>query len=77
VRLTRRDRLFLFAPLALLLAGWLVLPALLGLLATFTTYSPFAIGVHFSGLANYAAVIRDPLFGSAACRGWSVPSRAE
>ena len=66
MRLTGRDRLFLFAPLTLLLAGWLVLPALLGLLATFTTYSPFAISVHFSRLANYAAVIRDPLFGSAA-----------
>jgi len=66
VRLTRRDRLFLFAPLALLLAGWLVLPALLGLLATFSTYSPFATSVQFSGLANYAAVVRDPLFGAAA-----------
>jgi len=66
VRLTRRDRLVLFAPLALLLAGWLVLPALLGLLATFSTYSPFATSVQFSGLANYAAVVRDPLFGAAA-----------
>jgi len=66
VRLTRRDRLVLFAPLALLLAGWLVLPALLGLLATLSTYSPFATSVQFSGLANYAAVVRDPLFGAAA-----------
>jgi multiple sugar transport system permease protein len=66
VRLSGRDRLFLFAPLALLLAGWLVLPALLGLLATFSTYSPFATSVQFSGLANYAAVVRDPLFVAAA-----------
>jgi multiple sugar transport system permease protein len=66
VRLTRRDRLVLFAPLALLLAGWLVLPALLGLLATFSTYSPFATSVQFSGLANYAAVVQDPLFVAAA-----------
>ena len=66
MRLTRHDRVFLFAPLALLLAGWLVLPALLGLLATFSTYSPFATSVQFSGLANYAAVVRDPLFGAAA-----------
>jgi len=66
VRLTGHDRLLLFAPLTLLLAGWLVLPALLGLLATFTTYSPFATSVLFSGLANYAAVVRDPLFGAAA-----------
>ena len=66
MRLTGRDRLVLFAPLALLLAGWLVLPALLGLLATFTTYSPFSTSVHFSALANYVAVVRDPLFGAAA-----------
>ena len=66
MRLTRRDRLVLFAPLALLLAGWLVLPALLGLLATFSTYSPFATSVQFSGLANYVAVVRDPLFVAAA-----------
>jgi multiple sugar transport system permease protein len=66
VRLTRRDRLVLCAPLALLLGGWLVIPAMLGLLATFTTYSPFSTSTHFSGLANYAAVVRDPLFGAAA-----------
>lgn len=66
MRLSGRDRLVLFAPLALLLAGWLVIPALLGLLATFTTYSPFTTDVHFSGLANYTAVARDPLFGAAA-----------
>lgn len=65
MRLSGRDRLVLFAPLALLLAGWLVIPALLGLLATLTTYSPFTTSVQFSGLANYAAVVRDPQFGSA------------
>src|SRR5712664_3938047 len=41
MRLTRRDRLILFAPAAVLLAGWLILPAVLGLLASFTDYSPF------------------------------------
>jgi len=65
VRLTRRDRIILFAPLALLLGGWLVLPAGLGLFATFTTYSPFTTSVRFSGLANYAAVVQDPQFGAA------------
>jgi len=66
VRLTRRDRLVLFTPLALLLGGWLVTPALVGLLATFTSYSPVTASVRFSGLANYAAVVHDPAFGAAA-----------
>jgi multiple sugar transport system permease protein len=65
MKLTRRDRIVLFAPLTALLAGWLVLPAVLGLFATFTTYSPFTTTVRFSGLANYAAVIRDQQFGAA------------
>jgi len=64
VRLTRRDRLVLFAPLAVLLSGWLGLPALLGLLATFTNYSPFATSVHFAGLKNYVAVVKDLEFGA-------------
>jgi len=65
LRLTRRDRTVLFAPLAVLLGGWLVVPAVLGLVATFTTYSPFTTTVRFSGFANYAAVVQDPQFGAA------------
>jgi multiple sugar transport system permease protein len=65
VRLTRRDRIVLFAPLAVLLGGWLVLPAVLGLFATFTTYSPFTTTIQLAGFANYAAVVQDPQFGSA------------
>jgi multiple sugar transport system permease protein len=65
VRLTRRDRIVLFAPLAALIGGWLVLPAVLGFFATFTTYSPFTTSVRFASLANYAAVLQDPQFGAA------------
>jgi multiple sugar transport system permease protein len=65
MRLTRRDRLVLFAPAAVLLTGWLILPAVLGLLASFTDYSPFRQAVHLSGLNNYAAVLRDGIFTSA------------
>jgi multiple sugar transport system permease protein len=65
MRLSRRDRVILFAPAAVLLAGWLILPAVLGLLASFTNYSPFAPAVHLSGLNNYAAVLRDHLFTAA------------
>ena len=52
----------LFAPLVVLLDGWLVLPAILGLLASFTTYSPLTTTIRFSGLANYAVVLGDPQF---------------
>jgi multiple sugar transport system permease protein len=65
MRLTRRDRLFLFAPLAVLLTGWLVLPALLGLFATFSSYSPFATSIHFTGFSNFLSVIEDRQFGAA------------
>jgi multiple sugar transport system permease protein len=65
VKLTRRDRTILFAPLVVLLGGWLVLPAVLGLFATFTTYSPFTTTVRPSGISNFAAVAGDPQFGAA------------
>jgi len=65
VRLTRRDRLLLFAPLAILLGGWLVIPALVGLGATLTTYSPLTTAVAFAGWRNYTDVLHDPQFGEA------------
>lgn len=66
MRLTRRDRLILFAPLAVLLGGWLIVPALVGLVTSFTTYSPLTTTVAFAGWQNYAGVLRDPQFGEAA-----------
>ena len=65
MRLTGRNRLCLFAPLAVLLTGGLGLPALLGLFATFTTYSPFATSIHFAGFSNFLSVIEDRQFGAA------------
>ena len=65
MRLSRRDRVILFAPAALLLTGWLILPAVLGLLASLTDYSPFAQAVHLTGLTNYATVLSDHLFTAA------------
>jgi len=65
MRLTRRDRVVLFAPAIALLSLGLALPALLGLAATFTTYAPFGAPLQFSGLANYAAVFSDPAFAAA------------
>lgn len=66
MRLSRRDRLLLLAPLAILLLGFLVGPAFLGLAATLTTYSPLTTEVRFTGFANYAAVLRDPQFAASA-----------
>jgi len=65
LRLSRRDQILLFLPLTLLLGGWLVLPALVGLFATLTTYSPFVTEVRFLGLANYTVVVQDSQFGVA------------
>jgi len=59
MRLTLRQRALLFAPVAILLGGWLVLPALLGLLSTLTTYAPGARPLRITGFANAAAVITD------------------
>ena len=39
---------------------------MLGLLATFTTYSPFVTATRFVALANYAGVLQDPEFAAAA-----------
>jgi len=65
VRLTRRDRLVLLAPLAILLGGWLLVPALVGLAATLTTYSPLSTTVAFVGGQNYGRVIADPQYRAA------------
>lgn len=65
MRLTRRDRLVLLAPLAILLGGWLLVPALVGLAATLTTYSPLSTTVAFVGGQNYGRVIADPQYRAA------------
>jgi len=66
LRLTSRERAILLAPLAVLLGGWLVGPALFGLGATFTDYSPFTTTVRWVGFTNFASVLRDPQFAEAA-----------
>jgi len=65
VRLTHRDHILLFAPLAILIGGWLIIPALVGLSATLTTYSPLTTAVAFVGWQNYSDVLHDPQFGEA------------
>src|SRR5438046_6156769 len=65
VRLTRVERLVLVGPLAIVLAIWLVLPALLGLAATFTDYAPVEPSVHWVGLRNFAQILADRTFAGA------------
>lgn len=58
--LAHRQRLFLLAPLLLSLLPFLVLPAVLGFLSSFTDYAPAKPHVHFVGFQNYADVLGDP-----------------
>lgn len=65
MRLSRRERIVLLAPLGILLTGGLIGPGLIGLLATLTTYSPFTPSVRFVGLGNFSKVLGDPQFTTA------------
>lgn len=62
--LTRRERYYLLAPLALVLLPFLVWPAVSGLFYSFTSYSPGQIHIQWVGLENYLAVARDKDFQS-------------
>ncbi len=59
-------RLLLFAPLAIVLGPFLLWPALLGLVTSFTNYAPGQPAVRGVGLANYMAVLGDGEFRTAA-----------
>lgn len=62
--LTRRQRILLFVPLALLLIPFLILPALFGFVTSFTNYAPFQPGqlVLFVGLDNFLRIVQDDTF---------------
>jgi multiple sugar transport system permease protein len=63
--LTTRERLVLFAPLVIVLSVWLLIPALLGLIATFTDYAPTVLSVRWVGLHNFATILGDRSFAAA------------
>ena len=63
--LTRRQRVLLLSPLAVLLAIGLIGPAVLGLVGSFSSYAPGRAAIRFVGFDNYAAVLRDHAFGAA------------
>ena len=55
-------RPLLILPLAFVLGLFLLWPVLFGLLASFTSYSPFDPHLRFIGLSNYASLVRDSHF---------------
>ena len=55
-------RVFLFGPLVLLATPFLLLPAALGFLLSFTNYAPGATAQGFIGLDGYRALLGDPQF---------------
>jgi trehalose/maltose transport system permease protein len=62
--LPRPGLLVLWLPFALIVGPFLLWPAVFGLFASFTNYSPFVQHVRFTGLANYALLFKDVFFGS-------------
>jgi len=65
VRLTWSERLFLYGPLGIVLSIWLIVPALLGLVATITNYGPAQPAVHWVGLHNFEVILADRAFAAA------------
>ncbi len=65
MRLTRSDRLLLFGPLGIVLSIWLIIPALLGLVATFTDYALAQPAFQWVGLHNFEAIFADRSFAAA------------
>jgi multiple sugar transport system permease protein len=65
MRLTPRERLVLYAPFLAVLSVWLVIPALLGLVATLTNYAPTELAVRWVGLRTFATILGDRTFAAA------------
>lgn len=63
--LTRRQHVLLLLPLVIFLVPFLLAPALLGFLTSFTDYSPLEKSFDWVGLANYETVVGDPEFTAA------------
>ena len=65
MKLSNPERLFLYAPLGIVVSIWLVLPALVGLISTFSNYAPVQPLVVWVGLHNFQAIVADRTFASA------------
>jgi ABC-type sugar transport system permease subunit len=57
--------LLLYGPVGIVVALWLIIPALVGLVATFTNYAPAQPAVQWVGLHNFEAIVADRAFAAA------------
>jgi ABC-type sugar transport system permease subunit len=65
MKLSRSERVVLFAPLAVVLSIGLLLPAALGLISTFTNYAPVEPSIAWVGLRNFQAILANRTFAAA------------
>ncbi|HEY8845892.1 MAG TPA: sugar ABC transporter permease [Candidatus Limnocylindrales bacterium] len=65
MKLTTAERGLLYGPLAIVVSIWLLIPALLGLVSTFTNYAPTESSVAWVGLHNFQSIISDRTFAAA------------
>jgi multiple sugar transport system permease protein len=65
MKLTTAERALLFGPLGIVLSIWLLVPALLGLISTFSNYAPVEPSVAWVGLRNFRAILSDRTFAAA------------
>lgn len=65
MRLTKLERLLLYGPLVVVLSIWLIIPAVLGLIATLSNYAPIEPSVQWIGLGSYEAILADRTFAAA------------
>ena len=55
----------LFGPLGIVLSVWLLIPAVVGFVATFTNYAPAQPAVQWVGLRNFGVILADRSFAAA------------
>jgi len=55
----------LFGPLGIVLSVWLLIPAVVGFVATFTNYAPAQPAVQWVGLRNFEVILADRSFAAA------------
>jgi multiple sugar transport system permease protein len=64
--ISRRQQWLFLAPFFLIIVPFMIWPALFGLFASFTNYTPFQkLSLQFVGFSNYARILSDPDFRKA------------
>jgi len=65
MRLTTSERAILATPVVVVLSIWLLGPAIIGLISTFSNYAPAEPSVEWVGLRNFQTILSDRTFGAA------------